>query len=367
MMWEPGMTEPPSTLFALLKAERQQLIERWSGQIRAALAAEPVPNAELIDHVPLFVDDLVGALYPEAMPFPGPSQHAVAHGAQRLRLGFDVGEVVREYGILHLCILQLAREAGLAIDLREQEVVARWLNTGIADAVSQYVSHRDLELQRQGSEHVGFIAHELRNPLSTAQLAFQRLRGPRPAGDRVLAILERSLRRAAEVVDSALTHAWLKMGVALRPDRLPLREFLEEIGADAGAEADGKGIHVEVSVEADLEVHGDPRLLRSAVANLLLNAVKFSRPGGAVSMTAWQREGRVLIEIADSCGGLPAGRVDELFAPLVQRGEDRTGFGLGLAIAMQAAEAHHGTIKVRDVPGRGCVFTVDLPGPVRHT
>ena len=55
------------------------------------------------------------------------------------------------------------------------------------------------------------------------------------------------------------------------------------------------------------------------------------------------------------------GKAGELFAPLVQRDENRTGFGLGLAIALQAAQAHNGTVSVRNVAGKGCVFTIDLP------
>jgi hypothetical protein len=75
----------------------------------------------------------------------------------------------------------------------------------------------------------------------------------------------------------------------------------------------------------------------------------------------------VTIEVADACGGLPPGKVDDLFAPLVQRGENRSGFGLGLAIARQAVEAHGGSIDVRDDPGDGCVFTIELPSPARGT
>jgi signal transduction histidine kinase len=67
------------------------------------------------------------------------------------------------------------------------------------------------------------------------------------------------------------------------------------------------------------------------------------------------------IEVADQCGGLPPGRAEELFTPLVQRHGDRSGFGLGLAIVLQAAEAHGGTAKVHDVPHVGCVFSLDLP------
>jgi signal transduction histidine kinase len=350
------------TLHALLKDRRQDLIDRWCSRIRRTVASEAIPQAELIDHVPRFVDDLIAALYPEAMPLPGGSPHAVEHGAQRLRLGFDVGEVVREYGILHLCILELAREGGLAISIDEQELVARWLNAGIADAVSQYVSHRDLELQRQGSEHLGFIAHEVRNPLSAARLAFMSLRlGPLAVGGEIVERLDRNLRRTADVVDSTLTHAWLKLGVPIRAERIKLEHFLGEICRDAEGEAESRRIDLSLAVDAGLELDADARLLRSAVTNLVLNAVKFSRAGGAVAIMGHQTEGRALIEVADSCGGLPAGRAEELFAPLVQRGGDRSGYGLGLAIAMQAAKAHDGTIKVRDVPGHGCVFVIDLP------
>jgi len=65
--------------------------------------------------------------------------------------------------------------------------------------------------------------------------------------------------------------------------------------------------------------------------------------------------------VTDGCGGLPPGKAEELFDPLVQRSADRSGFGLGLGIALQAAEAHNGTIRVRDLPGQGCEFTIDVP------
>jgi signal transduction histidine kinase len=69
----------------------------------------------------------------------------------------------------------------------------------------------------------------------------------------------------------------------------------------------------------------------------------------------------VLIEIEDECGGLSPGEVEHLFRMFEQRGTDRTGLGLGLAISRQGVEDSDGTIRVRDLPGKGCVFTVDLP------
>jgi signal transduction histidine kinase len=350
------------SLFQLLKGESQELIQRWVQAIKATIVTEPLPRSELLDHVPAFVEELVAALFPDAMPLPGGGSYAEEHGSQRLRLGFDVGEVVREYGLLHACILQLADERGVSVSLAEHLVVARWLNTGIAQAVSQYALERNLEIQRQASEHLGFMAHELRDPLSAARLALHRLRLQELSqGGRTVDLLERNLKRTADMIDTTLTHASLKLGVAVRPEPLRLRDFLDEIRLDSAAEAQIKHIEIQLSVPEDLVLEADPRLLRSAVTNLMLNAVKFTPPEGHVSVSVRRHEGRLLIEVSDSCGGLPPGKVEELFAPLVQRAENRTGFGLGLSIALQATEAHNGTIRVTDLPGHGCVFIIDLP------
>ena len=353
---------PPATLFALLKDKRQALLETWGQKIRASITGASLPRSELLDHMPAFVGEIIDALHPVASSQPAASDHAEEHGAQRLRLGFDVAEVVREYGMLHECILDLAQQAGLTLTVREQRVVAEWLNAGIADAVAQYSKQRDLELQRQASEHLGFIAHELRNPISAAGLAFRRLKnGPLAQGGRAVEQLERGLRRTIDIIDATLEHASMKLGVEPKLEWVPLLPLLVDTEMDAGAEAQAQQIEIKLSAPPDLALHADPRLLKSAVSNLLHNAVKFSRPGSTVSVTAEHAQGHVTIDVTDACGGLPPGKVEELFAPLVQRGDNRSGYGLGLAIAMHAAQAHGGTIEVRDIPGTGCVFSIRLP------
>jgi signal transduction histidine kinase len=270
--------------------------------------------------------------------------------------------VVQEYGLLHGCILELADHAGLTISNRDQATVAKWLNAGISDALSQYVRQRDLELQREASRHLGFIAHELRNPLAVARLAFLRLRQTElRAGGRTVDMLDRNLRRTTEMIEDTLTHSSLKVGVVPRLEPMRLGPFLRDLEEDAGIEAQARRIALSVSAPEDLVVEADPQLLRSALANLIFNALKFSREGSTVAIETRATEDRVVLEVADACGGLPPGKAEELFQPFVQRGEDRTGFGLGLAIARQAVEAHHGSLTVRDVPGKGCVFSITLP------
>jgi signal transduction histidine kinase len=71
--------------------------------------------------------------------------------------------------------------------------------------------------------------------------------------------------------------------------------------------------------------------------------------------------GHAVIEIEDCCGGLPPGKVEEAFAPFVRLDDRQSGFGLGLAIAKQAVDAHAGTIRVQNLPGKGCIFVLELP------
>jgi signal transduction histidine kinase len=102
-------------------------------------------------------------------------------------------------------------------------------------------------------------------------------------------------------------------------------------------------------------------LIAAALANLLQNAFKFSRANGHIVLRTDTTAGRILIEVEDECGGLPPGQAEDLFRPFAQRSADRSGLGLGLAIARESVEADGGEIRARSVPGKGCVFTIDLP------
>jgi len=115
-------------------------------------------------------------------------------------------------------------------------------------------------------------------------------------------------------------------------------------------------------IDGDAMVQADREILTSVVGNLVQNALKFTRPQTTVTLSARASTDRVLIEVEDCCGGLPAGSDDQkLFRPFEQRGSDRTGLGLGLAFSRWGAKANGGRVYARNLPGTGCVFTVDLP------
>jgi signal transduction histidine kinase len=117
-------------------------------------------------------------------------------------------------------------------------------------------------------------------------------------------------------------------------------------------------------VDPLLGVRVNYALLLSALENLLQNGFKFTQEHTEVKLTAYAAGARVLIDVSDHCGGLPAGDVDKMFIPFFQQSRDKTGVGLGLLMARRAIEAEGGELTVRDLPGVGCVFTISLP---RHT
>lgn len=108
-------------------------------------------------------------------------------------------------------------------------------------------------------------------------------------------------------------------------------------------------------------VLADPQILASALMNLLNNAFKYTEPGGRVVLSGQAADGRILIEVEDECGGIPDMRRDLFQAFGERRGTDRSGVGLGLSIARKAVTSQDGNIGVRNIPGKGCVFVIDVP------
>jgi signal transduction histidine kinase len=355
-------------LHDVLTANRDEVMRRWKDAVRGDLAPESMPTVELLDHLPQVLDEIAAVLATvpgqRAAPQSDASASAAEHGSQRLRLGFSLDSVVREYGALRDAIVETARESDAAVTFTELQVVFDCIIDGIAEAVSEYTRERDTELLRHSNEHFAFIAHELRSPLSAAMLAFQHLQRSESIPEtqaRAAGALERGLRRTTDLIESTLKMARVASGVELRRDRTTLRAIFEDVEAGVLVHADSKQVEVRVVLDHDEPVDLDIRLVRSAVGNLLQNAVKYTHPGSAVTLRGAVKNGVAIIEIEDRCGGLKPGQATAAFAPFVRLDSAETGFGLGLAIAKQAVDAHGGTIRVNDLPGTGCIFVLELP------
>ncbi|MBX3192523.1 MAG: sensor histidine kinase [Labilithrix sp.] len=346
-------------LAGFVSARQDEIVKKWAERVHGTLHPAVLPRLELVDHVPTFLAEIVEAL--QRHEGPETSETAARHGVQRFALGFSLGAVVREYGALRDCIVEEAAAAGVVITTAARETLLECTFTGIAEAVTEYQKQRDAELQRQMNEHFAFVAHELRNPLNAALTATTLLKDRGELDVRLVAFALRGLGRMHDLIDRTLRIARIGAVVEARLEPTTMRALLEAAKADASPEADTKRVDLRLHATNDDHVSVDVRLLHSALTNLVRNAVKFTPPGGHVDIRGSVAERRAKIEVEDGCGGWPEGRIEKAFAPFVQVGDDRSGFGLGLAIAKQAVDAHGGAIGVRNLPGKGCVVFLDVP------
>ena len=239
---------------------------------------------------------------------------AAQHGRRVLAQGFSLEQVVRDYGDVCQAVTNLAVETGAPIEVEEFRTFNRCLDNAIAGATG--------------------------------------------------AILDRSLVGMRNLVDRSLADVRVAAGLRPRFQAILLAEYLGDAAASAALDPRSRECQFTVMpIESDIAVFADPEMLSSAIGNLLQNAFKFTRRHSEVRLNAHLVADRVLIEVEDHCGGLPAGAAEDLLLPFVQSGEDRSGLGLGLDICRRSVEANDGVLRVRDLPGSGCIFTIDLPRP----
>jgi signal transduction histidine kinase len=176
------------------------------------------------------------------------------------------------------------------------------------------------------------------------------------------AVLDRCLIGLRNLVDRSLADVRLRSALPAGGRLISLGDFIADLEVSARLEAQSHECALTVSrVDSRLAVDADRDMLFSAVGNLLQNAFKFTRPHSEVVLNAYATADRVLIDVEDNCGGLPPGDAERLFQPFTQRSADKSGVGLGLSISRRSVEANDGTLSVRDMPGKGCVFTIELP------
>lgn len=289
----------------------------------------------------------------------GPS--ARRRGAELFEGGFTLSQVVHNYGDVCQAITALAVARHAPITTEEFHILNRCLDTAIAESVTEHGRIGSKIRVAEEVERLGVLAHEIRDLLNTGLMALDIVkRGTVPINGSTGAVLARSLAGIQHVVQATLTDVRLSANQQRR-EHVRIISFLDEIAVSARMNADHRGQHFAIDeVDPELTLDADPQLLGSAVRNLLNNASKFTPPGGRITLRAQRQDVCVRIEIADQCGGIP--EQDDMFKPFSERrGRDKTGLGLGLAIARRAVRAHGGDISVRNLPREGCVFTIEIP------
>ena len=245
---------------------------------------------------------------------------------------------------------ELARRAALIIERRKLEEEARRAN-GAKD------------------EFLAMLGHELRNPLAPIRTALELMTSRGDVSNaKERAVIERQVNYLVGLVDDLLDVSRITSGkIELELEPSELSAVLARAVETASPLLEQRRHHLEISVPPNgLMVDADPGRLAQVFSNVLINAAKFTNPGGRIAVTAAPEGNDIVIAVKDTGVGIKPDMLPAVFEMFVQEGQSiarsQGGLGLGLSIVRSLVTMHHGSVTVEsDGPGQGSTFKVRLP------
>ena len=274
----------------------------------------------------------------------------------------------RHYSEADFALAQnLAQRAAIAVDNARLYAAERAARTEAesARALAEEANRAKLDCLRA-------MSHELRTPLNTiggyADLLSMELQGPITAAQRdALTRIGSNQRHLLGIINDILNFARLEAGqVSYQLDDVPVRDLLLSMEPMLAPQLLQKHLAFRIDSEINgLRVRADSEKARQILLNLLANAVKFTEPGGHVSVDSEADGEHVFIRVADTGIGIPPERLKDIFEPFVQVHRTlktpTSGTGLGLAISRDLARGMGGDVTAKSTPDIGSVFTLRLP------
>jgi signal transduction histidine kinase len=380
-------SEPHVEIGSALQRNTKSIVDRW-----CRLAQDKQPSAQRVhyavlrDDLPAFLEAMAHALRNEGGDAE-PHRKAKEHGSQRWESGWSVSEVVRDYQLLRLVILE-SLEENLARPLynRESMAVGVFIDDAIAASIARYVADRDdhlsrlerervqalADLGRRKDEFLAILGHELRNPLAPIRNSIAILKKllvtPHPAVASSIDVLDRQSDQLCRLVDDLLDLARISRGeFELRKTRFDVRTAIDQALQTTEPLIVSRGHRVEVRLPGvPLYVEADPNRICQVIANLLSNAAKYTQPGGIIRLAVGADGADIVIRVRDSGIGIAPemlSRVFELFARVDQpQPGGLDGLGIGLALVQRLVQQHGGTITAHSAGlDEGAEFIVRLP------
>jgi signal transduction histidine kinase len=342
-----------------------EIVARWLEQVRKDADAAHVSLTDLQDGIAEYLHRLARLLRgrdPIARVATSAwNDIAREHALTRVRLGFDVAQLVHEIVTLRRLTAQVLRDEGL-LSVPAIEIVTEIIDAAMTASLQSYVDFRDYAARRVEAEHIGFLTHDLKNPLGVAIMASEQLCDQAPSQEqrKLCEMIDRSLARLRRMIDEVLLTERLQAGAAeLRPIEFTLQELFEDSLASFERRAQEKHIGLDVEFDPATELRADPNLTLSAVENLLDNAIKYT-DAGTVTLRVEDHPDEVVFHVRDQCGGLSREQLEVIFEPFKRAHQTKPGSGLGLSITRRATEAQGGTIHAESGPA-GCHFWFTLP------
>jgi len=364
-----------SQLATLITQKHDELLAHWRQEVRLLPIAEHLDAPTLNNHIPDLLEELaceLEAACDETLIEAHLKENPVIHGLDRLRIAFDVEEVVTEYNVLRDAIQTLAERHGISLQGWAARIVNRVLDRAIGLAVKTYATQKALEVQQRREEHLSFVVHDLKSPLAAMSMAASVLERKLPAAVKdeeavmVLNTIHRNAKRLNALIIKVLhEEANLDTITSLQLQRreVDLWPLVEALVADLQPLAQNSGTRITNAIPKDLIVFADAHLLSQVFQNLLSNAIRYT-PGGEILMGATTKPASDVVEcwVIDDGAGIPEERIDNVFERLETDPEKAGGTGLGLAIVKEVVEAHGGQVTVASKLKEGTTFRFTLPG-----
>ncbi len=279
------------------------------------------------------------------------------------------------YFLARKSLAPVARMTALAEDITAQRLDRRIEGDESEDEFGQLARTLNAMMDRieTGFEQMRLLtadaAHELRTPLAVlcteAEIALKKPRSP-DEYRHVLDVILDQARDLARLSDQLLNLSRQESGLTTRRvDEVPFDALLHDVVDRLRPAAAKRGLDMRLDTPEDVGVWGDDVELSRLLYNLIENAIKFTRPGGRIDVSATAAGSRVSLEVRDTGVGIPAEDLPHVFRRFYRIDKSRNartgGAGLGLALAKAIVEAHYGTIEIESTPGAGTAVRVRLP------
>jgi signal transduction histidine kinase/ActR/RegA family two-component response regulator len=394
--------EPHTQIGLIIQRDATTLIERWSRR-----AVEEQPNARRVHHEALLdhLSDFLQALGRSLMETDetttrGHCRPATVHGGQRWEAGWSLAEVVRDYQILRLVLLDYLEETPeRPLENREVMAIGLALDEAITASIVTYTTSRDEHLRqleekrveldrkvqeflrsqaealrrsdRRKNEFLATLAHELRNPLAPLGNAVGVLRR-HPTTDPIILqirdIFDRQVQQMARLLDDLLDVSRIAQGkVMLQKEAVSLAAVVGHAVQMNEPLLKARELHFEVVAPThEVWLEADPIRLAQIIVNLVNNAGKYTERGGRVWLTLGQEDAHAVLRVRDTGAGIAPELLPHIFDLFTQAewpvDRSQGGLGIGLALVRRLVELHGGAITASSPGvGNGSEFVVRLP------
>jgi signal transduction histidine kinase len=371
-------------LSEFITANVEEILIEWEKFAQTITpAAETMDSLTLRDHAKLILEAVAKDIETDqtnqeqadkskglANELAGSETAATTHGALRQLAGFDLKQLGSEYRALRACVIRLWKAQLTVFDDSEFNDMIRF-NEAIDQALAESIASYSDAVDQSRQTFLAILGHDLRNPLSTIQISSQILLKSAALDAQhldVAARIKRSVSTMNRMIKDLLEYAGGQIG---RKIPVVIEEAnMENICREALDEVQSAYPKAVFNFEASGNLDGsfDPARFQQVLSNLLINAVKYSEQETSVTLSARSETDAIIIDVTNFGQPIPPESLQVIFNPLVQlsahntkTNQQSTSLGLGLFIAREIVEGHHGTIAATSSKADGTTFTVRLP------